>query len=242
MDGFIDSNAEGLVTIREFAGRPFVMRLDEAAIDRATLVEDLVFMRSIGVRPIVVLDVEQRSSSERLVGLINRVGGEAVSLDGTSASTFVVAKDAEGRPTVRSVNGALVSLLLERGYIPIFSAQGASLSGTAEPLDPIDAARELAAALRAKRLLFPSERGGILANQGIVEELTSSEALALAAAGTLAPDDAKKLEAAALGVRSGVDAAQLLDLGVSHAALVELLTAQHLGTQVVSNVISVSIS
>jgi acetylglutamate kinase len=238
MDTFIEPNAEGLPTMREFQGRALVMRLDEAAMERATLVEDLIFMRNAGVRPIVVLDVVQRALSARLVGLINRVGGDAVSLDGTSASTLVVAPDAEGRNVVRSVNASLLSLLLEQGYITVFSAQGTSLSGSAEPLDAVDAARELAAAIRAKRLLFPSRTGGIRTDgEGIIEELTSSEALALAATGTLAPDASKHLEAAALGVRSGVDAAQLLDLSASHAALVELLTAQHLGTQVISHVI-----
>jgi acetylglutamate kinase len=238
MDHHIVNSPDDLPTMRQFQGRALVIRIDEPAIEHATLVEDVVFMRNAGVRPIVVLDWGQRAASTRLVGLINRIGGEAVSLDGTSASTMIVGKDTEGRTIVRSVNADLLSLLLEQGYIAVFSAQGTSVSGTAEPVDSIDAARELAAAMRAKRLLFPSETGGIRNdNETLIDELTSSEALALASAGTLGPEAAKQLEAAALGVRCGVDAAQLLDLSVSHAALVELLTAQHLGTQIVSNII-----
>jgi len=90
--------------------------------------------------------------------------------------------------------------------------------------------------MHAIRLIYPS--GGIpTAGDGVIAELTSSEALALAAAGTLEPELARHLAAAALGVRGGVEAAQLLDLSVAHAAIVELLTAQHLGTQVVSNIV-----
>jgi acetylglutamate kinase len=237
MDTFIETNDEAL-PMPQFQGRAVVMRLDEAALERATLADDLIFMRNAGVRPIVVLDVIQRAASARLVGLLNRVGGEAVPLDGTSASTLVVAPDAEGKNVVRAVNASLLTLLLQQGYIPVFIAQGTSLSGAAEPLDAVDAARELAAAIRAKRLLFPSRTGGIRDElTGIIDELTSSEALALAATGTLEPNTSKQLEAAALGVRNGVDAAQLLDLSVSHAALVELLTARHLGTQVISHVL-----
>jgi acetylglutamate kinase len=237
MDQFVEQNLDQLPA-KDFAGKAFVMRVNEVAMEGSTLVEDLVFMQQIGVRPIVVLDVAQRASSDRLVGLINRVGGGAVALDGTSASTLVVAPDGEGRTVVRSVNASLLSLLLDQGYIPVFSAQGALVSGRAEPLDATDAARELASAIHAKRLLFPSDTNGILTHDcGVIGELTSSEALALAAAGTLAPDACKTLEAAALGVRSGVDAAQLLDLSVAHAALVELLTAHHLGTQVTSHVL-----
>jgi acetylglutamate kinase len=237
MDPLADQAPEQLPA-KDFAGRAFVMRIDDVAMETSTLVDDLVFMRQIGVRPIVVLDVAQRASRDRLVGLINRVGGDAVALDGTSAGMLVVANDDHGKAVVRSVNASLLSLLLEQGYIPVFSAQGMLVSGHTERLDATDAARELAAAIRAKRLLYPSETNGIRTReQAIIGELTSSEALALASTGTLAPAVSKALEAAALGVRSGVDAAQLLDLSVAHAALVELLTAQHLGTQVTSHVL-----
>ena len=87
-------------------------------------------------------------------------------------------------------------------------------------------------------MLYSSGTGGIPAGgDGVISELTSSEALALAQAGTLAPDQSQQLTAAALGVRSGVEAAQLLDLTVAHAALVEMLTARHLGTQIVSHIV-----
>lgn len=232
----MESAAERSPAAREFIGRTIVMRADEETMQAATLAPDLVFMRRIGVRPIVVLDAD--SSSSRLVGLINRIGGDAVALDGTSASTLVVARDEQGRGLVRAVNPGLLSLLLEQGYILVFSAQGALLSGTPEPLDAADAARELAAAMHAKRLLYPSETGGIrTSGEELIEELTSSEALALAQAGTLTPHQSKQLAWAALSVRSGVDAAQLLDLTLAHAALVELLTAQHLGTQVTSHIV-----
>ena len=72
---------------------------------------------------------------------------------------------------------------------------------------------------------------------GIIAELTSSEALALASAGTLSDELVRHLRAAAYGVRAGIEAAQLLDLSSHHAAIVEMLTAQHVGTRVVSNIV-----
>jgi acetylglutamate kinase len=211
--------------------------LDPLAAE-STLVEDLVFMRRLGVRPIVVHDAEQRALGSQLVGHLNRIGGDAVALDGTSASTLVVSTEADGRSIVRSVNAQLVSLLLEQGYILVFSSEGTSFAGTAAMLDATEAARVLASSLRAIRLLFPSDRGGIPAGgDGIIDELTSSEALALAREGSLPQDTVHSLTAAAMGVRSGVDAAQLLDLRAAHATLVELLTARHLGTQIRSHVI-----
>ncbi len=237
MDSLREPNLDAMPTAKPFVGRALVLRLDLAAL-ASTLATDLVFMRKLGVQPIVVHDVEQHSYGSKLVGLINRVGGDAVGIDGTSASTLVLTTNEAGHGVIRSVNPQLLTLLLEQGYIPIFSAQGTSVSGAAWPLDAADAARALAASVHAVRLLFPSGTGGISAGgDGIIDELTSSEALALAAGGTLSNDDASQLAAAALSVRSGVDAAQLLDLRTAHATLVEMLTAQHLGTQIVSNIV-----
>lgn len=238
MNEFVEPDPQALPTAKPFLGRTVVMRVDEQAIESATLVADVVFMRRLGVRPVIVHDVSQRSSGSRLVGLINRIGGEAVALDGTSASTLVLTQDDLGRNIVRSVNPTLLSLLLEQGYIPVFSSEGASVSGACAPLDAAEAAGVLAAATHAVRLLYSSGTGGICsADAGVIEELTSSEALALAAAGTLSADQSNQLTAAAMGVRCGVDAAQLLDLSTAHAALVEMLTAQHLGTQIVSHIV-----
>lgn len=234
----MEPNAATLPTAQLFVGRAVVLRLDPAAAEGSTLAEDLIFMRRLGVRPIVVHDAGQRSSGSRLVGRINRIGGDALALDGNSASTLVLAPDEQGRSVVRSVNAQLLSLLLEQGYIPVFNAEGATLSGAPTVLDAADAARALAASVHAIRLLYPSGTGGIPAgSDGIIDELTSSEALALAQAGTLAPEQSQQLVAAAMGVRSGVDAAQLLDLSVAHAALVEMLTARHIGTQIVSSIV-----
>jgi len=225
-----------LPTAREFLGRTVIMRVDPAAVESDTLYSDLVFMRRMGVLPLIVHDAVPQAVGQQIVGRINRIGGEAVGIDGMSASTLVVSSDERGSTAVRSVNAELLTLLLERGYIPVVSAQGAVVSGGPAPLDADEAARALAGALRAIRLLISAQPGGIPSDGGIIGELTSSEALELAATGTLPNELARHLMAAALGVRAGVDAAQILDLSAAHAALVELLTARHVGTQIISNV------
>ena len=237
MDVLRAPDPDALPTAKPFLGRAVVLRLDSLAVEESTLVEDLVFMRRLGVQPIIVHDVEQRALGASLVGHLNRIGGVAVALDGASASTLVLSPGEDGRSVVRSVNAQLVSLLLEQGYILVFSSEGASFSGAKAALDATEAARALASSVHAIRLLYPSDSGGIPAGgDGVIAELTASEALALAKEGTLPRDESLSLTAAAMGVRCGVDAAQLLDLRVAHAALVELLTARHLGTQISSHV------
>jgi acetylglutamate kinase len=238
MDFLNNPDPESLPTAKAFIGRTVVLRLDPASAEAETLVSDLIFMRRLGVRPLVVHEARERDTGARLVGMINRVGGAAVGIDGTSAGTLIAGSDEDGRSIVRTVNAQLMSLLLDQGYIPVFASRGAAISGLPIPVDCDDAARVLASATHAFRLLFPAEPGGVPADgEGIIDELTSSEALDLAANGTLSADLVRHLRAAAFGVRAGVDAAQLLDLAGHHASIVELLTAQHVGTQVVSNIV-----
>ena len=237
MDVLHEPQPESLPTAKPFIGRTVVLRLDSQSAEAETLISDLIFMRRLGVRPLIVHDANDRGTGARLVGMINRIGGEAVGIDGTSAGPLIAASDEDGHCTVRTVNAQLMSLLLDQGYIPVFAAQGAAISGLPMPIDGDEAAHVLAAATRAFRLLLPVDRGGIPSDDGIIEELTSSEALDLAAAGGLSADLVRHLRAAAHGVRGGVDAAQLLDLSGPHAAIVEMLTARHVGTQVVSNVV-----
>ena len=239
MDFLSAPDPESLPTAKAFIGRTVVLRLDPQAAEASTLISDLIFMRRLGVRPLVVHDAGDRETGAKIVGMINRIGGEAVGLDGTSAGTLIAANDVDGNAVVRTVNAQLMSLLLDEGYIPVFAAQGAALSGLPMPVDGDDAARMLASATRAVRLLLPAQRGGVPSDEddGIIEELTSSEALDLAAAGSLSEELVHHLRTAALGVRAGIDAAQLLDLTTRHASIVELLTAQHVGTRIVSNIV-----
>jgi acetylglutamate kinase len=237
MDLFATPDPDALLTCKPFVGRSFVLAVDEAAEQSPTFASDIVFMRRLGIRPVIVHDAAARSTGARLAGRINRIGGEAVELNGTSAATLMLAISDDGAIELRSVNPALVCLLLERGYIPVLASEGAGVSGVPAPLPMDEAARGLGAAIGAIRLLFNAQPGGIPSDsEGIIPELTSSEALSLAQSGELPAELSHRLTSAALGVRAGVEAAQILDLCASHAALVELLTARHLGTQVVSSV------
>src|SRR5215472_12291354 len=116
MDFLSAPDPDSLPTARAFIGRTVVLRLDPRSAEAETLISDLIFMRRLGVRPLVVHDANDRSTGARLVGMINRVGGEAVGIDGTSAGTIIATSDEDGRCTVRTVNAQLMSLLLDQGY------------------------------------------------------------------------------------------------------------------------------
>ena len=66
--------------------------------------------------------------------------------------------------TVEKVNTALLSLLLDNGYLPVLTPPGASFEGVAVNVDGDRAAAAVAAAFRAEALLLLSNVPGLLAS------------------------------------------------------------------------------
>ncbi|MBV8148263.1 MAG: hypothetical protein JO092_04150 [Candidatus Eremiobacteraeota bacterium] len=136
---------------------------------------------------------------------------------------------------IARVQTGILCTLLDAGYIPVveptafcvFSPDDALLAAD-------DVAGAIARAMEAVRAIFFHSSGGITdpRTATLIEELTPAEALALAQDERFAEDLRSAIRAAAIGVRGGVAAAQIVDGRVPHAAIIELLTAQHVGTQV----------
>jgi acetylglutamate kinase len=128
--------------------------------------------------------------------------------------------------------------LLNAGYVPVIEPTALGIAGSDVEVAADDVASAIAKATAAARAIFFHESGGVVDAQTalLIDELTPAEALAIADSPGLAADLRSAIRAAAQGVRGGVEAAQILDGRISHAAIVEFLTARHLGTQVAGTV------
>jgi acetylglutamate kinase len=216
-----------------FSGRTFVLRIDEAPLaTRTTLADDLAFLMEHGVRPIVVAPTGEIARG--YVRALNRQTSIAVGLSGADAALLPAA----GSEAVGRVRTHILMTLAQAGYIPVIEPTALGLFGDDVALGADDVAAAIAAATEAVRAIFFHESGGVVdpESKALVAELTPAEALALAERPELDAALRTAMRAAARGVRGGVGAAQILDGRVSHAAIVEVLTAQHLGTQVAGTV------
>ena len=218
----------------EFPGRTLVLRLDDAtlAIENTTLFSDLRFLTGLGVRPIVVAPSAQ--SARSVVRLMNRTGDCAVGLSGADAG-MMPAKGGEQRGAVQT---RLLLTLLGAGYVPVIEPLALGVFGADVAVAPDDVASALAQAVAATRAIFFNGAGGVMDahTRQLIDELTPAEALDLAESPTIDVDLRAAIRAAALGVRGGVEAAQIVDGRIAHASIVEFLTARHLGTQVAGTV------
>lgn len=220
--------------VQAFEGKAFVVRVDEATAFAAqtTFFDDLAFLVQRRVFPILV--APDAKSGRSIVRTINRAGNRAVALSGSDAGMLPAATRGVG-----SVQTGILQTLTGAGYIPVIepTAYAAFQESDCE-VAADEVARAIAAATDAVRAMFFHALGGVPDPQteALIAELTPAEALAIAGDARIPADLRAAVRAAALGVRGGVGAAQIVDGRIAHAAIVELLTAHHLGTQVTGGV------
>lgn len=217
----------------DLSGRTMVIRVDEATLgtEGATFFSDLVFMGNLGMRPVVIAPTVE--AARAVVRAMNRSGDTAVGLSGADAGMIPAASGAIG-----AVQTKLLVTLLDAGYVPVIEPLAFGFTGTDVAVAADDVAQALASAVGAARAIFFHDQGGVMDEKThtVVDQLTPAEALDIAEDRSLAHDLRTAVRAAALGVRGGVGAAQICDGRVAHAAIVEFLTARHLGTQVAGTV------
>jgi acetylglutamate kinase len=217
-----------------FSGKTFVVRVDEATASDAdaTLVADLAVLAREQVRPILI--APNALAARAIVRAINRSANIALTLSGSDAALLPHTPSGIGRVQTR-----ILHTLTGAGFIPVVEPTAFAAFGDDELVLADDVAGAIAAATSAARAIFFHRAGGVndpLTHQ-LIDELTPAEALELADDQRVDADLRSAIRAAALGVRGGIPAAQIVDGRVAHAALVELLTTQHLGTQVTGGLI-----
>jgi acetylglutamate kinase len=216
-----------------FAGKAIVVRVDDESVHAAgsTLAEDLQLLCESLVRPIVV--APDAAGARSIVRTINRSVNVAVALSGSDAAIL------PQTPGGVRVQTGLLQTLTGAGYIPVIEPTAfAVFSPRDAHVAADDVAGAIAAAVDAVRAIFFHAAGGVNdpKTQALIDELTPAEALVLADDARVPADLRAAIRAAALGVRCGVAAAQIVDGRIAHATIVEFLTARHAGTQVAGGI------
>ena len=199
----------------------------------STFFEDLQLLADAQVHPVVV--APEAPVAREIVRIVNRSTSCAVALSGSDAA--MLPQSAAG---IGKVQTGILRTLMDGGYIPVIEPTGFSVFAPDDPtLLPDEVASAIASALDAIRAIFFHTSGGVIdpLTAAIIEELTPAEALTLADDPSTPQDLRPAIRAAALVVRGGVAAAQIVDGRIPHATVVELLTSQHVGTQVTGSIL-----
>jgi acetylglutamate kinase len=177
------------------------------------------------------------SLNKELVRLVNHLGGAAVGLTGKDGG-MVRARRARGElglvGDVAQVDRAVIDKLIP-DFIPIIAPlavgdDGETLNVNADPF-----AAHIAAALGAEKLVLLTDVPGVAAADGaLIASLRAADAAALIAQGVITGGMIPKVENALEAVAHGVRKVHIIDGRLEHALLLEIFTAEGVGTEVVA--------
>ena len=177
-----------------------------------------------------------------LVATINSQAGDepvAVGVSGEDAGLLTVtpADSAFGFVgNVTAVRAELIHRLLDDGLTPVISTVGANAAGQPFNVNADEAARAIAVAMNAEKIVYLTAVPGLLEDasdeSSLVQRLTAAELRERIGSGSVSKGMIPKLKACADAVEQGVSFAHIIDGRVSHSLLIELLTDHGVGTMI----------
>jgi len=274
---------EALGYIQRFADKIVVVKMggsvmdDEAAM--ANIVTDIVFMNTVGMRPVVVHGGGQAISSameqrglevqfvqgrrytdrrsltvvehvlcneinKQIVAMIEAKGSGAMGLHSLASCVLFGEKlflDEEGRKIdlgfvgkVTAVNAKLIDLLCQADVVPVIAPLAQDRTGATLNCNADTAAGEVAAALRAEKLVVISDTHGIRRQpkdaDSLIPQVSPEEIGRLIADGTISAGMLPKVEACLRALEGGVSRTHIIDGRIPHSLLLEIFSDRGVGT------------
>lgn len=180
--------------------------------------------------------------NRELVATINGQSGEeptAVGVSGEDAGLLVVTPRDPSLGfvgDVTQVRAELIHRLLDDGLMPVISTVGADPSGQPYNVNADEAARAIAVAMAAEKIVYLTAAPGLLEDPkdeaSLVARLTATELRERISSSGVSGGMIPKLTACADAVEQGVHFAHIIDGRVPHALLIELLTRHGIGTMI----------
>lgn len=189
--------------------------------------------------------------NKEIVSRLNLLGGKAVGLSGQDADLIIARKtvptmpdDYRGEPPeigfvgeVTEINTKILDELITGGYIPVISSIGVGTDGSSYNINADTAAGELAAALRAEKLIMLTDVEGIFEDyqdkSSLISALKIERARQMINQGNIEGGMIPKVEACITALNAGVNRTHIIDGRQLHAMLLEILTDRGIGTMVV---------
>ena len=277
---------EALPYIQSFRGKIVVVKYGGSTItgdgEIDTVLRDLVFMESVGMKPVLVhgggpaIDRRLRErgiESKRVQGLrvttieamkvveqtlfgevnaglveqINRLGGGAIGVSAKEADVMHVRKhmvqtdngsvDLGYVGDVERIDSSPLADLIDKGLLPVVAPIGRGPDGESFNVNADTAAGEIAAALRAEKLVFLTDVKGIMENPTDETSLLSTvhvnDVDSMVENQTISGGMIPKVEACVKSVRAGVRKTHIIDGRIPHSMLLEFFTDEGIGSEII---------
>ncbi|MBI2423190.1 MAG: acetylglutamate kinase [Candidatus Hydrogenedentes bacterium] len=178
-----------------------------------------------------------------IVRLLNLAGADAVGLSGKDGNLLFARKletedgaDIGHVGAITGVHRKVVDVLTQAGMIPVIAPVATDGTGGTWNINADTAAGEVAAALRAEKLVFLTDTPGLLRDVNdpgtLIHQVRSTEVAKLRQDGIIAGGMIPKVEACIKALGYGVRKTHIIDGRVPHSLLLEIFTKEGLGTLV----------
>jgi acetylglutamate kinase len=195
----------------------------------------------------VVEDVLFGEVNAGIVRDIEALGGKAVGISGKDTGVLNVRKHwantADGPVDigfvgdVERVSTSPITDLIEGGMIPVVAPIGRGEDGQSYNVNADTAAGEIAAALRAEKLVFLTDVTGIMRDpeesSTLISTLHVLDVDHLVEEAVISGGMIPKVEACVKAVKSGVRKTHVVDGRIPHSMLLEIFTREGIGTEIV---------
>jgi acetylglutamate kinase len=242
-DELKDSFAQDVALLKCVGMRPVIVHGGGPVIDAAVKQAGITpqFVRGLRVTDAATMDIVEQvlvgKINQEIVSLLNRHGAPAIGLSGKSGE-LVVARKRRSDPDLGLV-GDVVGVnprIIEANsdFVPVVAPTAADAEGQTYNINADVVAGSIAEALQAEKLILLTDVEGVKGRDGkLMEALSTADARALIADGTIASGMIPKIECCIGALAGGVKQAHVIDGRVRHALLLEVLTNRGVGTEVV---------
>ncbi|HNZ16738.1 MAG TPA: acetylglutamate kinase [Candidatus Hydrogenedentes bacterium] len=181
--------------------------------------------------------------NKEIVALLNTAGGNSVGICGKDGNLLHARRielpdgaDIGFVGRVTNVKSEIIETLCRAGFIPVVAPLATDREGNTWNINADTAAGEIAASLRAEKLVFMTDTPGLLRDakdpETLIHRIDRDEIAKLKDLGVIAGGMIPKVDSCLLALDQGVRKTHIIDGRVPHALLLEIFTTQGLGTLV----------
>ena len=139
---------------------------------------------------------------------------------------------------VVNVDVKQIQWVLERGLVPVLTPLACDMNSQVYNINADMAACVIASQLKVRKLVFLSDKPGVLRNpedeDSLISTIHATEIESLAKEGVISGGMLPKLRSAASALDCGVSKVHLIDGRLKHSLLLEFFTDKGIGTQIIA--------